>query len=185
MTGVQTCALPILDNERRHLQALARALPRMDSLFALPRQRFDTASGRLRSALFQNLQRHRAWFGRVSALLRPRVVRTEIERQRESVAELEARLIRGYGGRVQRAKASLDTGARILESVSFQAVLNRGFVLVRGPGGELKRRASAVKPGESLKLRFADAEANAVAAGKDSKAGRAGAQPKPGQADLF
>src|SRR5882672_3909454 len=134
-----------MDNERRHLQALARALPRADSLFAMPRQRFDGASGRLRSALFQNLQRHRAWFGRISALLRPRIIATEIVRQRVSVDEFEARMARAYGNRLRRSKTALDTSARVLESVSFRAVLNRGFVLVRGADGDLKRRAAAVK----------------------------------------
>src|SRR4030088_1924790 len=57
----------LMEGQRRHLQALARALPRPDSLFALPRQRFDASSGRLRTALFQNLQRHAARFTRASA----------------------------------------------------------------------------------------------------------------------
>lgn len=174
-----------MDNERRHVQALARALPRADSLFAMPRQRFDGASGRLRSGLFQNLQRHRAWFGRISALLRPRIVAGEIVRQREGVAKLEARMARAYGNRLRRSRTALETSARVLESVSFRAVLNRGFVLVRGADGDLKRRAAAVKAGEGLKLRFADAETNAVAAGKELKPGRGGTPPKPGQRDLF
>ncbi|HEY4264095.1 MAG TPA: exodeoxyribonuclease VII large subunit, partial [Micropepsaceae bacterium] len=71
-----------LDRQRRHLEALARALPRGDSLFALPRQRFDSSAGRLSAALFQNLQRHRGQFARVSALLRPRIITAEIERGR-------------------------------------------------------------------------------------------------------
>ena len=61
----------LMDSRRRHLQGLARALPRADALFALPRQRFDTAGSRLRGALFQNLQRHRAAFMQAAALSAP------------------------------------------------------------------------------------------------------------------
>src|SRR6266700_1124902 len=85
-------AARLMERQRRHLQALARALPRPDSLFALPRQRFDASSGRLRSALFQNLQRHKARFARASALMRPRIVKAEIQRGRECVADFDARL---------------------------------------------------------------------------------------------
>lgn len=51
-----------MDQRKRQLMGLVRSLPRLNSLFALPRQRFDTCAGRLRQALFVNLQRQRARF---------------------------------------------------------------------------------------------------------------------------
>ena len=175
-----------MERQRRHLQGLARALPRPDSLFALPRQRFDASAGRLRTALFQNLQRHAGRFMRVSALLRPRIVKAEIQRGRESVGDFDARLTRAFRHRVSRAGASLDACARVLDTLSYRAVLARGFALVRGADGVLKRRASAVRPGDGLTLTFADGEAKAVAAGKaEARPPRGGAPREKGQADLF
>jgi exodeoxyribonuclease VII large subunit len=121
-----------LERQRRHVQALARALPRPDSLFALPRQRFDSSAGRLRVALFQNLQRHAGRFARISALMRPRIIATEIERERECVQDFDTRLTRALRQRLRRADAELQASARILDSLSYRAVLARGYALVRG-----------------------------------------------------
>jgi exodeoxyribonuclease VII large subunit len=176
----------LMERQRRHVQALARALPRADSLFALPRQRFDASSGRLRGALFQNLQRHKARFARASALMRPRIVSAEIQQVRESVADLDARLIRAFRHRVRRAEASLETSSRVLETLSYRAVLARGFVLVRGADDVIKRHASAVKPGNALTLTFADGEVKATGVGAPViRPPRRGLFKLKGQGDLF
>jgi exodeoxyribonuclease VII large subunit len=154
------------DQRRRTLQALARALPRADALLALGRQRFDASAERLRGALFQNLQRHATALARVSSLLRPRLIEGEIRRGRDSGAKLEARLRRAYAQRVQEAARGLETCGRVLESVSYRAVLSRGFTLVRGADGRLRRRAVSLRPAERLVLVFADGEAGATATGR-------------------
>jgi len=175
-----------LDRQRRHLLALARALPRPDSLFALPRQRFDSNAGRLPGALFQNLQRHASRFARASALMRPRVIRAEIQRGREGLADLDARMTRAFRHRLRRADASLETCVRVLDSLSYRAVLARGFVLVRGDDGSLKRSAAAVTAGEALALIFADGESKAVAGGKvEARQPRRYPWREKGQGDLF
>ncbi|HEY4265319.1 MAG TPA: exodeoxyribonuclease VII large subunit, partial [Micropepsaceae bacterium] len=163
-----------------------------------PRQRFDSSAGRLSAALFQNLQRHRGQFARVSALLRPRIITAEIERGRDCVADDHARLIRGFRQGLRAAGGSLDSCARLLDSLSYRAILARGFALVRGSDGHLKRRASMITPGEGLTLIFADGEAKTGASLKtEAKAeARPSRNPKgpelpkgprraKGQGDLF
>jgi exodeoxyribonuclease VII large subunit len=175
-----------MERQRRHLQALSRALPRPDSLFALPRQRFDSSAGRLRTALFQNLQRHAGRFARVSALLRPRIVSTEIQRDRECVGDFDARLARAFGHRIRRAQSGLSSCVRVLDSLSYRAVLARGFALVRSADGSLKHRAIAVKPGEALTLIFADGETKVIAGGKaEARPSRFGFRREKAQGDLF
>jgi exodeoxyribonuclease VII large subunit len=175
-----------LERQRRHVQALARALPRPDSLFALPRQRFDSSAGRLRVALFQNLQRHAGRFARISALMRPRIIATEIERERECVQDFDTRLTRALRQRLRRADAELQASARILDSLSYRAVLARGYALVRGPEGALKHRAISVRPGETLTLAFSDGETRAVAAGKtEPRPSRFSVKREKTQGDLF
>ena len=77
-----------LGTKRDRVRGLARALPRPDGLFALPRQRFDHAAGRLRTALVQNVQRQRSELGRFAALLRPRLLSSEIQNRREGLLAL-------------------------------------------------------------------------------------------------
>jgi exodeoxyribonuclease VII large subunit len=175
-----------LERQRRHVQALARALPKPDSLFALSRQRFDTSAERLRVALFQNLQRHAGRFARIAALIRPRIVAAEIERERECLEDFDRRLARAFRQRLRHADAELQARARILDSLSYKAVLARGFVLVRGPEGALKHRAISVKPGETLTLIFTDGETRAVAAGKtEPRPSRLSFKREKTQGDLF
>lgn len=173
-----------MDQRQRQLAGLARSLPRLDSLFALPRQRFDACSGRLRQALFVNLQRHRGRFSRASALLRPRVIAAEIERGQECVTDYMTRMQRAFGHRVHRASASLESCSRMLESLSYRAVLSRGFVLVRGKDGALRRRAAAVDEGERLTLTFADGEVKAVRDGALPKSRKIGFFRSKAQGDL-
>ena len=174
------------DRKRTHLQGLARALPRADSLFALPRQRFDSSAGRLPGSLFQNLQRHASRFARASTLMRPRAIRTEIQRGRESLEDLDARLVRAFTHRLRQADTSLQTCLRVLDSLSYRAVLARGFALVRGDDRVLKRSAAAIAAGEGLTLIFADGETKAMATSKAfARPIRRLSRPTKDQGDLF
>jgi exodeoxyribonuclease VII large subunit len=73
-------------------------------------------------------------------------------------------------------------------------VLERGFALVRGEDGKVRRRAAAVKSGETLTLTFADGEAPATAGSASLRVAPAAAdapgKPRvkkipPGQDSLF
>jgi len=69
-------------------------------------------------------------------------------------------------GKLREARSRLDGLAARLESVSYMKVLERGFVLVTDSRGAALASAAAVKPGASLRLRFADGEVRATAQGK-------------------
>lgn len=160
-----------LEQRRKHLQALARALPRADQLFAASRQRFDHAADRAANALRRNLQEHRGAFVEVGTLFRPRCVTSRIEAGAERSSALAHRLDRCHAAQLRRARNSFESCARLLESVSHRSVLERGFALVRGVDGTIRRRAANVAPGESLSLIFADStvEATAKGAAPDSR----------------
>jgi len=141
------CFTKGVEQRRRHLAQLARVLPRPDQLFAVPRQRLDLAGERLGFSLRANVQKHRAHFLKKSALLRPQMMHQ----------------------RFARARARLEGLARLIEGISYRAVLERGFALVRGEGGTVRRRAAALKPGEALTLTFADGDAPATVGGAKAK----------------
>ena len=175
-----------MDNRRRALQGLVRALPRADAVLALARQRFDGAAERLRGALFQNLQRHQTHFSKARALLRPRLIASDLAVRTERLGRLETRLGRAYGHHVQGAATALAVSTRVLESVSYRAVLARGFTLIRGDDGRVRRRAASLRPGEPVSLRFSDGEIGAtVDGGSDGKPPRRMGKSKPTQGDLF
>ena len=62
------------------------------------------------------------------------------------------------------AGSALQALARVLESVSYENVLKRGFAVVHGPEG-LVSRVAQVAPGLALEIEFNDGRAGAIGAG--------------------
>ena len=167
-----------MEDRKRHLAQLARVLPRADSLFAGPRQRLDTAGERLGAGLRRNLQLHRTAFTKAAAQLRPRMLKDRMGAYGERTKTLGDRATRAQDARLKQARRHLDGLARVLDGISYRAVLERGFALVRGEGGAVRRRAGSITNGEALTLTFADGEAKAVA-GAGPATGEGDAKPKP------
>ena len=157
-----------LDDRRRHLAQIARVLPRADQLFAQPRQRLDIAGTNLGRALEHNRQKHERRFIEAAAQLRPNEIARRIALGRERAQALSRRLARAHAARLAQAQKHLDALGRVLESISYKAVLERGYALVAGEDGKIRRRAAAIGAGERLTLTFADGPADAVAAGMPS-----------------
>lgn len=65
--------------------------------------------------------------------------------------------------RVRRLADALREQTRVLDSVSYERVLARGFSLVTKADGSLVRSAAGVAEGDALRLKFADGEVAAVA----------------------
>ena len=63
-----------LKSQRDRFLAATRGLPRKANILDLPRQRFDSASGRLPRALLANARAHRSAFERSASRLRPHIV---------------------------------------------------------------------------------------------------------------
>jgi len=173
-----------MERRREALRHLARVLPRADQLFAQPRQRFDVAAERLTNALRRNLDAHRRAYIETASLLRPAPLKNRLAQGVERTEALGARMERRYRTRLSEGRSRLDGLARVLDSVSYRAVLGRGFALVRGADGALRRRAAAVVAGEALSLTFGDGTVSAAAV--------EGVRPKPrvkkgngNQGDLF
>jgi len=174
-----------MQDRRRHLTQLVRVLPKPETLFAQPRQRFDAAAERLSGALSRNLAAHRAELAEIAALLRPRVIGARFLQAQEKLAALQARATRAFRTRHAAAARELHAAARVLDSISYKSVLARGFALVRGGDGTLRRRAAALAPGECLTLVFADGETPAVAAGGKTPGAVKAKKPPADQGSLF
>ncbi|MCB1446795.1 MAG: exodeoxyribonuclease VII large subunit [Rhizobiaceae bacterium] len=76
-----------MDIRRREVRDLARALPSLDQVLALPRRRFDEAASRLARGLEMTTVNKRRSFERVSAHLRPDILSSRISDHRRRLAE--------------------------------------------------------------------------------------------------
>ena len=175
----------LMDRRKADLRSATRALPSLDALVAAPRQRLDLAAAKLGRGLERNAARHRALLteaarrlirlspqARVAALRARldglgsrlasaqgaslRAERQRLDRQRQSVADLSARAARALGVQLDRRRARLKSASQLLASVSYQGVLDRGYVLVLDPKGKPIRSADAVHPKDALTLIFND-----------------------------
>ena len=174
-----------MDDRRRHLTQLARVLPRRDQLFALPRQRLDRAGDNLGKALDKNLQVHKRTLTRAGTLLRPGGITRQIRLGQERTGALFQRLARVQRARMAEQRKHLESLARVLEGTSYKSALERGFALVRGEDGTIRRRAAAVAPGEPLTLTFADGEKGATADGAATPKPKSRSKLPGGQGNLF
>lgn len=175
---ITSCFLRGVTQRRIHLATLVRVLPRADQLFGNERQRLDYASENLGRALLRNLQQHRRAFAETGSKLQPTSMQRHIALCGERVGSLNERLHRREATRMAERQASLESVSRVLETVSYRNVLDRGFALVRGQDGELKRRAVHVSSGEELILTFSDESTSAVAIGPPRQPLQRSGRPK-------
>ncbi len=178
-----------MDRRRDMLRHIARVLPRADQLFAQPRQRFDVVAERLRNALRRNLEAHRRTYIEAAAQLRPAGLLQRMAQFTERARALGLRVERSHRGKVSELGGRLEGLVRVLDSVSYRAVLARGFALVRGADGMLRRHAAEIVRGESLSLTFGDGTVPVLAAegahGPPAKVRSASKKPTGNQGDLF
>jgi exodeoxyribonuclease VII large subunit len=181
-----------VDRYRKELRMLARALPALDDLLAVPRQRLEACAGRLPRALRANAQIHHTQLTRAASRLSPRLLSHRIERCREQTAAFRDRARRAFRIFRDRRIQRLRSAGQLLAAYSYRGVLARGFALVRDGEGQPLRTAAAVGSGMRVDIEFSDGRIGATADG-ESAAAQAPAKSKPrgrgggsgGQGSLF
>ncbi len=145
-------------NERRgQLDGLTRGLPNLRRVVEETTQRLDDWSERLRNSLKVGVDRRRAVLSELVAGLaspRPRMTHAHDRlgsRVRAMRMAMDA-VTRDRAGRLDRLRALLD-------SFSYERVLERGFALVTDTGGQSVTSVKATSPGMGLSVRFSDGAA--------------------------
>jgi exodeoxyribonuclease VII large subunit len=174
-----------LETRRTHVRAAAARLPRLETLFQVPQQRFDRAAERLNAALVANTRAAQSKLDRVAARLRPDSLSQDIVRRRDHLARTAVRLAPAMKRSLEAHRKHLDASARMLESLSHKSVLARGFVMVHREDGTLVRAAKDLNAGDAISLTFADDQKKAVVDPPEPAKSRG--KPKPGgdQGSLF
>jgi exodeoxyribonuclease VII large subunit len=176
-----------MTKERRiRLEAISRGIPKVARLVEEARQRLDDWSERLVNSLAVGLDRRRALAQQLAGRLVSPGQRIAFERNRV-LAEARA-LDSAVKVRLQERRRGLDHLAALLDSFSYQRVLERGFALVHDRAGHAVVTVEALKPGMGLGLRFHDGEAAVTvddgAKPRKRSASKAG-KPDDGQGTLL
>ena len=216
-----------MDLRRQNVRALARALPSLDQLLALPRRRFDEAAAGLGRGLERNTIAKRHGFEKVATRLTPdtlsrrfsdwrnrlnersalsdRILERLIDRQRARLDRFDATLSAvpsrltaqidrsrdrfdalsrraesAVSNDLRRARQMLSAQERMLQSLSYKNVLNRGYAVIRDENDKPVSRAASLLDGQRIAIEFGDGRVDAVTGegAGGPVAGSGGASPK-------
>jgi len=171
----------LLAERRRDLDGLSRGLRGPRELLALARQRLDEGADRLHRALLTFGAEKRNALTAIAARLRPRLVLEAIEGGGRGLRDLDGRMLRAIQGRLNEHRLRLGAQGKLLDSLSFERVLERGYAMVRHRDGGVVMAAAEAGPGSPLAVRFRDGEV-AVTVDDDVADSPATAKPAPAKA---
>lgn len=176
-----------LDQATSLSRALAERLGTPERLYETPAQRLDDWAERLpraiQAVLTQADQRAHVWGDRLS----PAALRTNATRLGERLAVLAERLPRAALQTVEARENNLARSSALLNALSYERVLERGFAVIHAEDGSALTRAATVKPGQVLSVQMADGQFEATAAGENPPVKKKVTKPSNSakQGDLF
>ena len=157
----ERCARRYVERGRERAAALARIMPRLDQLLSPQRQRADEAGARLDRGLERRAVTARGQLDRAAGALRPAVLFRQVE----------------------AARARLEGGWRLVQSLNPDRVLERGYARVTGRDGHTLASAAAARAAGALTLRFGDGSVDVAVDGKPGRVERVAAKayvaPRP------
>jgi exodeoxyribonuclease VII large subunit len=172
---------------RDRLRAAAGELPRPLDLLNIARQRLDLASQHLSGSLRDLGQQKRLRFERIAGRLSPNALRADLRHAHGQLKPQAERLEPAFRRVVARANERLTTVWKLLDSLSYKRIIERGFALVTdGNTGEIVRSKDAVGPGQLLVVDVSDGSFGANVSGAPAQRKK----PRPprddgGQTSLF
>ena len=179
----------IFGDSEHKLTSLARALPKLTDLLAMPSQKFDSIADRLRRSLSENVSKHRLRYSGVAARLRRGLVSDGVGRGLERIGELEKRLETAISLRQKERQDRLENLWKLIRSLSYEDVLARGFAVVRTADGQLVKSGQELASGDQVEIEFGrDDRLPARIDGGTSRQPKKKAAKKPApqkQGDLF
>jgi exodeoxyribonuclease VII large subunit len=139
---------------RRFAQLAQRFTNAMRRQLGQDRARVDSLAGRLQrshpgAALSQRTQRLDELDQRLRQALERRLMRAA-----DHLAPLQRRLPAAAQSALAAARAQMEPLLRALNAVSPLATLERGYAIVRGPGGEVLRSTAALSEGDAIEAQL-------------------------------
>lgn len=151
-----------IEEQRLRIDGLARGLPDPRRRLEEVAQKLDDWSDRLGNALPNYRHRRETAFRQIAQALetaRLKIATAEKNRLdlfRHRLEETGLRLGPAVARIQERRRGDLDRQEGLLESLSYRAVLKRGFALVRDEAGDTVTQGAQARPGEHWQVTLAD-----------------------------
>ena len=168
----------LLANTRAHAMQLARSTARLNTRLLETRlvrtnDRLDALGRRAAASLARATGPRRARLERAAGRLSPQPIIERVARCQERLQALAIRARRSMLASVGEHRRHLDGCGKLLASLSYHGVLQRGYALVRDSAGRTLRAARDIAAGQLIDIELAegriDAQALSSGAQNDSK----------------
>lgn len=159
--------------KRARLGGLRLSVATLERGLMLARRHHEKAAARLLQCHARMLADRRRLLSRAASRLSIDPVARNAAAARRALATVSLRADRALDAAAHRRRARLDQMSRVLGSLDWRSVLQRGYALVKDAEGAPLVRAGSVRPGAVLSIAFADGEVRAIAAGGDGAGPRA------------
>ena len=157
-----SAATRLLQQHRTQLQGLARGLGDPKRLLEAAMQRLDHLSSKLDLGLKNWLQRRAGKLNELSAKLSPQNLTRQVKDAAKIVSGMGERLTQTQQKILRERSVKLQNLSALLESLSFERVLERGYAVVLDGKGDIISSAAKTTTGQKIKIRFKDGEVKAT-----------------------
>lgn len=162
----------LVQSRKDQVRALSRALPKPSDLLAISEQKLDDLCDRLPRALSLVASTKESQLNRVAGgLTAGRLLQMVEFRGRELMAK-GTRLLPAAKRSLQRQEDKLVSVARMLGSLSYERVLDRGFSVVKDSSGHIVSSAGGLSNGDVVELHFADGQSSATVTSRSDSSPR-------------
>jgi len=143
-----------LEERRGRLLAAIRGLPKPQVLLAMARQRLDDRNERLQRSLDVGIERRRQRLAQSRHRLAPPT--NQLAHAATRLAGERRALEAGLRAFLATRRNNLHRATGLLESISYQRVLERGFAIIEDDRGRPLTSAQALRAGMRVVIRLAD-----------------------------
>jgi len=127
-------------------------------------ERFSTLAPRNGRALSKSIQTRRDRFDGLARLVRTTSIETRLLNGKQTLTRLAPQLANRIEIKLSAKKEILERNHRLLNSLSYQGVLDRGFAVIRDAKDTPMTGIGSVKSGNNLSIEMADGRLQVIAA---------------------
>jgi exodeoxyribonuclease VII large subunit len=158
-------------NSRAHAMRLQRSATRLQSRLlhariTRTRDRLDVLARRADGALARIAGPRRARLERAAGRISGRAIIERVRLGGERIGALRQRIRQALLGELAAHRRHLDASGKLLCSLSYHGVLQRGYALVRDDAGRTLRSVAQATTGKALDIELADGRFGALVAGR-------------------
>lgn len=156
----------LVERRRAKLEALSAGLISPKQIVLEKQANLQALSARLGAGLSKAASKKRVEFTRTASLLRPEPLMADARRARTALIETARRARPALDRILMTKRQKFSAQEKLLETLSYQATLKRGYAIVKDDAGTVLRSAGTIAQSASVTLTLADGDVTAKPTGE-------------------